>query len=56
MLGRAVAVYCSLYRITPLAHTSSTYDLVLEVVKENCMTADVCNMVPDFTEIGCVYH
>lgn len=34
------------------AHTSKTYNLVLKVVKENCMTADLCNVAPVFTEIG----
>jgi hypothetical protein len=48
--GRASAIYYEVYWITPLAHTSETYSVVLEVVKESCVTADFGNMVPVCTE------
>lgn len=50
LTGRASAIYYEVYWITPLAHTSETYNVGLEVVKENCVTADLCNMVPVCTE------
>lgn len=50
--GRAYAIYYSVHCITPLHTMLQTYNLVLEIVKENCRTADLGNVVPVFTEIG----
>lgn len=50
LTGRASAIYYEVSWITPLAHTSETYNAGLEVVKENCVTAELCNMVPVCTE------